>query len=163
MNHNEMQVKKGKHTQRILNVSALLIFLAGLISAATGIWFIFGDHPFYHQDGMAEDFGMTEAQVHHFNPELANWAVHVSDQIGSLTTGWALFMMILAWFGIRRGHRFSWIAVLIAGMPTMFYSSLGEWIMFGKLDGGSPLAIVVFILFLCGMLLPIKTIFNGKE
>ncbi len=143
--------------QRILNIAAACIFLAGFVAAASVLAIhIATDHPFNGANGYAEEFGMSRLQVDAFNPRLSDWMIHVSDQVGSVSLGWGLFLMSLAWLGIRRGQRMAWWVLWLGGTPTVFYSAFGEHLMFGTWDTGSMLSLIVLIIFLVGMLLPIK-------
>lgn len=81
---------RSEHVPRrrtILDVAAGLIFLGGLTAAATGVWFIVGEHPFHRAGGFAKEFGMTKAEVDGFNHEISHWVVHVSDQVGAVSLG----------------------------------------------------------------------------
>jgi hypothetical protein len=141
---------------RLLDVGASLVALGGLVSAATGVYFLVGNHPFHRAGEFAEEFGMTRAQVEAVNPEIAHWVMHVSDQVGAVSLGWGLFLVLLAAFGLRLGHRPSWLALWAAGLPTLLFAAFGEVTMFGHLDEGSLLSMGVLVLFLVGMLLPAR-------
>lgn len=142
--------------RRLLTIAAACIFLAGFLAVATVLLIhIPTDHPFNGANSMAEEFGMTRAEVDAFNPKLSAWMIHVSDQVGSTSLGWGLFLMALAWLGIRKGSRTAWWALWIGGTPTVAYSAFGEYIMFGTWDIGSLLSLGVLVIFLIGMVLPI--------
>lgn len=145
----------------VLLVSAIMLTIAGCAAALTGIWFIAGEHPF-HRDGYSEEMGMTKAQLQAINPQIVDWTMHVSDQVGSVSMGWGLFIVVLAWFGVRNGQKVAWYALWIGGAPTLLISSFGEITQFGSLDTGSLLSIFVLALFLTGMLLPIATFLPRK-
>lgn len=156
MTPNDSKDKKGKGHQRILNWAAIMMIIAGLVAVLNGIWFIVGDHPFYLEKGYAKDFDMTESEVQQFNPQLAKWVMHVSDQVGSVSVGWGLFIITLAWVGIRHGRKWAWNTLWVGGTPTALYASFGELLMFGAMDFGSILSLVVLTIFLVAMLLPIR-------
>lgn len=142
--------------QRILNIAATLIFLAGLASALVVLLIhIPTEHPFNGPDGYADEFGMTKAEVEAVNPHMAEWMIHVSDQVGSASLGWGLFLMSLAVLGIRKGHKVAWWALWIGATPTAAYSAFGEYVMFGTFDAGSLSSLAVLLVFLIGMLLPL--------
>ena len=114
----------------VLLVSAIMLTIAGCAAALTGIWFIAGEHPF-HRDGYSEEMGMTKAQLQAINPQIVDWTMHVSDQVGSVSMGWGLFIVVLAWFGVRNGQKVAWYALWIGGAPTLLISSFGEITQFG--------------------------------
>jgi hypothetical protein len=151
-----------KLMRKFLLPSAICISFAGLVSSVTGAWFIIGAHPFHRDNRFSEEFGMTEAQLNAFNPQIADWGRHVSDQVGSVSFGWGLFLITLALFGVLRGHKPSWIILWIAGIPTSLYSAFGEHIQFGTLDTGTLLSMFVFLLFLVGMLIPTRLFINQR-
>ena len=146
-----------------LDVAAVLISLAGLVAAVTGAWFIFGQHPFHRSDGFAKEFGMTQAQIDSFNPEISHWVIHVSDQVGAVSLGWGLFVMCLAAFGVRDGQRSAWLSLWLGGLPTLLFAAFGELSSFGTLDTGSILSLAVLGLFLAGMLLPLRLFAAGTN
>jgi len=45
-------------------------------------------------------------------------------QVGRMTMGWGLFVIGLAWFGVRRFNRASWIMLWVVGIPAMIISTL---------------------------------------
>ena len=151
-----------KKKRGLLLISASFLAIAGLLAALTGILFIVGDHPFHREGGFSEEMGMTKTEIEAFNPKIVDWTMHVSDQVGSVSMGWGLFIIVLSWFGIRRENKVAWYALWIAGTPTLFISSFGEIIQFGTFDVGSVLSIGVFILFMIGMLLPIRIFLQPK-
>ena len=139
-----------------MNISAVLTLLAGLASVLTVLLIhIPTEHPFNRPNGYAEEFGMTKAEIEAFNPEAAHWMIHVSDQVGSTSLGWGLFLIALALLGIRRGNKTALWALWIGGKPTAAYSAFHEYILFGTFDIGSLLSAMVLFIFLLGMLLPI--------
>ena len=155
---------RSQHVPRrraILDVAAALIFLGGLTAAATGAWFIVGEHPFHRAGGYSKELGMTKAEVDGFNHEISHWVIHVSDQVGAVSLGWGLFLMTQAVLGIRRAQRSAWISLWVGGMPTLLFAAFGELSTFGTMDAGSILSLVVLLLFLFGMLLPIREFVGG--
>jgi hypothetical protein len=153
-------VKQGKG--RLIG-STVCLSIAGLISVLNGAWFVFGEHPFHRTGGYSREFGMTEAELNAINPLIADWGRHVSDQVGSVSIGWGLFIVILAIFGVLRRQKLAWLTLWIAGTPTIFYSALGEFIQFRTFDEGSLYSFIVLIFFLVGMLLPITLFMKQRS
>lgn len=137
---------------RLHMVGVALIFLAGLIAALNGAWFIAGEHPF-DDDGYSEEVDLTREEARDIGPELEDWLLHVSDQTGSVTLGWGLFVMAVAGFGLRTGQPYARPTLLIGGLPTLVFSAFGEYVQFGTLDTGTILSMGVLGLFLLGVAL----------
>lgn len=129
-----------------------LVFIAGFTAALNGAWFIVGQHPF-DDGGYSEEVDLTREEAREVNPELEDWLLHVSDQTGSVTVGWGLFVMTLAAFGLRTGQPYARLTLLVGGLPTLLFSAFGEYVQFGTLDTGTMISMVVLGLFLIGLAL----------
>lgn len=129
-----------------------LVFVAGLAAALNGAWFIVGQHPF-NDDGYSEEVDLTREDAREVTPELEDWLLHVSDQTGSVTVGWGLFVMTVAAFGLRTGQPYARLTLLIGGLPTLLFSAFGEYVQFGTLDTGTMISMGVLGLFLVGLAL----------
>lgn len=69
--------------------------------------------------------------------------------------------MTQAVLGIRQAQRSAWISLWVGGMPTLVFAAFGELSTFGTMDAGSILSLIVLLLFLTGMLLPIREFRGG--
>lgn len=148
-----MLVEMGKMVNTRLNVIGIaLVFIAGLAAALNGGWFIVGQHPF-DDGGYSEEVDLTREEAREVTPELEDWLLHVSDQTGSVTLGWGLFVMALAIFGLRNGQPYARPTLLIGGLPTLIFSAFGEYVQFGTLDTGTIISMGVLGLFLVGIAL----------
>ena len=72
-----MAASVGRGRQRLLDVSAALIGLCGLLALGNAAWIVVGGLPYSGPGGFAPNFGMTRAQIEAFNPELAWWALWI--------------------------------------------------------------------------------------
>lgn len=142
-------------------LSTIILIFAGIVSSGTGIWFIVGDFPF-DRTGFADKMDISKEELLATNPEIVMWATHTTNQLGSVSMGWGLFIIALAWLGIRKNNRYAWYALWVGGVPTLLYSAIKEIVRYGVLDTGSILNITAFLLFFLGMLLPVKS-FLGKN
>ena len=142
--------------QRLLDASAAIISLCGLLALGNAAWIVAGGLPFSGPGGFAPNFGLTRAQVEAFNPELAWWTVHHYQRLAEVSLGWGLFVIVLAVGGIRRGQRLAWWALWLGATPTLLSAAFRERILFGRFDPGSIMSLVVLALFLVGMLLPVR-------
>lgn len=139
-------------TSRLFTIGVALVFLAGLAAALNGAWFIVGQHPF-DDDGYSEEVNLTREEARDVDPKLEDWLLHVSDQTGSVTLGWGLFVMALAGIGLRVGQPHARTILLIGGLPTLAFSAFGEYVQFGHMDTGTMISMAVLGLFLLGLAL----------
>lgn len=139
-------------TSRLFSIGIALIFVAGLVAGLNGAWFIVGQHPF-DDGGYSEEVDLTREEAREVNPELEDWLLHVSDQTGSVTLGWGLFVMAVAGLGLRTEQPYAWTILLVGGLPTLVISAFGEYVQFGHLDTGTILSMGVLGLFLLGLAL----------
>lgn len=137
---------------RMKMVGVALVFSAGLVAALNGAWFIVGQHPF-DDGGYSEEVDLTREEAREVSPELEDWLLHVSDQTGSVTVGWGLFVMAIAGFGLRTGQPYARPTLLVGGLPTLIFSAFGEYVQFGHLDTGTLISIGVLGIFLLGIVL----------
>lgn len=137
-------------SSRLYTIGVVLVFVAGLVAALNGAWFIVGQHPF-DDDGYSEEVDLTREEAREVNPELEDWLLHVSDQTGSVTLGWGLFVMALAGLGLRTGQPYARPTLLLGGLPTLTFSAFGEYVQFGHLDTGTIISMGVLGLFLLGI------------
>lgn len=128
------------------------VFIAGFVAALNGAWFVAGQHPF-DDDGYSEEVDLTREEAREVTPELEDWHLHVSDQTGSVTVGWGLFVMALASLGLRTGQPYARPILLLGGLPTLTFSAFGEYVQFGHLNTGTVISIGVLELFLLGIAL----------
>ena len=139
---------------RMRLVGVGLVFFCGFIAAAIGAWFVVGSHPFDEQDGAySDEVGLTRDQALAASPTLHSWLLHVSDQTGSVSFGWGMFVMAIAVTGLRQGVGWARNVLWIAGTPTLAFSAFGEWIQFHSVDPGTVSSIVALVLFVSGMAL----------
>lgn len=129
-----------------------LVFFCGLIAAAIGAWFVVGSHPFDESAGAySDEVGLTRDQALAASPTLYTWLLHVSDQTGSVSFGWGMFVMALAVTGLRQGVGWARNVLWLAAMPTLAFSAFGEWIQFHTVDPGTVSSIAALVLFVAGM------------
>jgi hypothetical protein len=141
---------------RLHTVGVVLIALAGTVAVTNGLWFVVGDHPF-DDGGYSEEVDLTHSEAAEVTPDLPDWLLHVSDQVGSVTTGWGLFVVSLAWLEHRRRDRALQTVLLLGGLPTLLFSAFGEHAQFGTVDTGTMLSVLVLGLFLVGVSLIVAT------
>ena len=137
----------------ILNAAVALVFAAGLLSAATGAWFVVGDHPFTGPAQFSDEFGMTKAQMDTFNPDISEAVLADSARAGAVSLGWGIFVMVLAWLGLRNRQRWAFAALWAGGVPALLLSAVAEPVRFGTLEIGSVLSAGLLGVFVLGLLL----------
>jgi hypothetical protein len=137
-------------TPNLHTVGVALVVVAGLIAIGNGLWFVVGSHPF-DDGGYSEEVDLTRAEAGDVTPELPDWLLHVSDQVGSVTVGWGAFVVGLGVLEHRRRDRALQGLLLIGGLPTLLFSAFGEHVQFGAMDTGSIISTVVLGLFVIGV------------
>ena len=135
--------------ETVHTLGVALVVLAGLLAVANGVWFVVGDHPF-DDDGYSEEVDLTREQAADVTPQLADWLLHVSDQVGSVSVGWGLFVSALGLLEHRRHDRALQVVLLVGGLPTLLFSAFGEFAQFGTADTGTLVSMAVLGLFLVG-------------
>ena len=96
------------------------------------------------------------------NPAIEAWAEQPANQLGSVTMGWGLFIIALAWTGIGKESKGAWYVLWIGGAPTALASSVQKIVRYGWSDSGSTLNLAALSLLCLGLLLPIKSIVRKK-
>lgn len=137
-------------SERAHTIGVAIVVIAGLIAVANGLWFIVGNHPF-DDNGYSEEVGLTQGEAHDVTPQLADWLLHVSDQVGSVTVGWGLFVSGLAVLERSRHDHGLQLMLLVGGLPTLVFSAFGEHAQFGTMDTGSIISTGVLVLFVIGL------------
>jgi hypothetical protein len=139
----------------ILNVAAVLLF----ITAVFGI--VFGLMLLVLAPLEGEAFGLTESEIRAFNPDLMDkiTLVHRSEGLYMLCLSLALCFVSLVPF--RNAEKWSWYLTLgifglaLVGQAVLTYigsNVLAEFYL--------PAAILLVILWIIGLLLPIKDFFS---
>lgn len=137
---------------RLLGVG--LVFVSGLVASAIGLWFVVGSHPFDEAEGAySDEVALTRDQALAASPTLYRWLLHVSDQTGSVSFGWGMFVMALAATGLRHGVPWARNVLWLGAMPTLAFSAFGDWIQFHTVDPGTVSSIGALTLFVAGMAL----------
>lgn len=143
-------------TIHAIGIAAVII--TGLIVLGTGVWFMISDHPFGSMmgdtNGYSEELDLTREEARAVSPGLEAWAIHVSDQVGSLSIGWALFVVALAALDYRRRDHGLQLVLAIGGLPMLAYATFEEFAHFEAIwNPGTLLSILVFPLFIFGLAL----------
>ena len=77
-------------------------------------------------------------------------------QLGGMGVGTGLFMAGLAWLGVRRFNRSSWIVLGIAGTPTLIISAFGWLLQSGAPDLWSYMSMAALGIFIAGMIVRVS-------
>jgi hypothetical protein len=75
-------------------------------------------------------------------------------QLGGMGMSLGLFMIGLAWLGVRRFNRASWMVLGIAGVPALAISAFGGFVEAGTFDVWSYLSTAALVVFISGMAIP---------
>jgi hypothetical protein len=115
-----------------VELGARLIALAGLAIFLYGLSFLIVDFTSFTELGLtAQQVGSDPATIHGFSSALYNYISHLQVGISAFMMAFALQLMGLAWFGIRRGERWAlWTATgpaalaYVVGVPLHFVYGL---------------------------------------
>lgn len=146
----------------MINLAVALLTLCGLVSLGNLVWIVYGGLPYSGANGMAPNFGLTRAEVEAFSPRLAWWVVHHYQRLAEVSLGWGLFVLVLAWGGVRRGSRLAWIALAVGGLPTLLSATFRERLLFGQFDPGSLWSLAVLLPFVVALALAAPTTFRQR-
>ncbi len=110
------------------DAGAYLIALAGLGVVLYGVFFLIRNFTAFIELGLtAELVGATPDQIQTFSPRLFHYISHLHINFSAVVIALGLSMIALAWFGIRRGERWTlWSAVippliaLVIGLPVHY-------------------------------------------
>lgn len=75
-------------------------------------------------------------------------------RLGGMSMSLGLFMVGLAWLGVRRFNLASWIVLGIAGVPALAISAFGGFVQAGTFDVWSYLSAAALAVFVSGMAIP---------
>lgn len=143
---------------RVLNVAAVLLVivaLGGIVYALQSLFLAPSDSEFQ------ELFGLTISEVRAFNPNLMDkiTLVYHFDAVNML--GLSLSLIFISLLPFRQGKKWAWYAVLVIfgvgllGQLILVYTNANVLTSFYL-----PSSIVLVILWLVGLLLPIKEFFK---
>jgi hypothetical protein len=142
----------------VLKVAVALVFVAGAVSALTGAWFALADHPFTGPSQFSDEFGMRRAQLDAFNPSISSILVSDSARAGGVSIGWGVFVMVLAWLGLRRREKLALVALWAGGLPALTIAGLAEPVRFRTVEVGSVMSLAVLAVFVLGMALATRSL-----
>jgi phosphoglycerol transferase MdoB-like AlkP superfamily enzyme len=97
-----------------LRWGALLMSIAGLGFIGYGlIFFIRNFTGSFLELGIGEDqVGKSKDEIKAFDPDLYHYISHLHIAIAGFVAAVGLAVIFLAWFGVRRGHAWAWVAAV---------------------------------------------------
>lgn len=140
---------------KVLNVAAVLLFIVAIFGLIFGLMLLI----LAPLEG--EAFGLTESEIRAFNSDLMDkiTLIHRSEGLYMLSLGSALCFVSLMPF--RKGEKWAWyltfgvfgVALVGQAIITYFGSNVLASFYF-------PASVLLVILWLVGLLLPIKEFFS---
>ena len=101
-------------------MGANLIALGGIGLVGYGLMFLIRNFTRFIELGLTpERIGGTPEQIRAFSPHLYNYISHLQVAISGFLMAFAVQLMGLAWFGVRRGER--WALWTAAGSAALAY------------------------------------------
>jgi len=138
----------------ILNVASVLLFIVAIFGVVFGLMLLV-------LAPLEAEVGVTESQVRAFNPDLMDkiTLIHRSEGLYMLSLSLALCFVSLVPF--RKGEKWAWYLTLgifgpaLVGQAILTYMGVNVLAAFYL-----PAAILLVILWIVGLLLPIKEFFS---
>lgn len=110
-------------TNRRLRWGAYLIALSGIgfiVNALAMLYRVFFDPGF--EAGVDALGGVTRAELAATNPEVVHYIDHLHVNVAGLMAAAGVAMIALAWYGIRRGQRWTWAAAITIPLVFLVHS-----------------------------------------
>ncbi len=104
---------------RFLHWGAVSIAVAGVMFVGYGLTFLY--RAFYGDGfelGVHALGGVTRDQLAASNPELLYYVDHLHVNVAGLMVPVGIAMVVLAWYGVRRGQRWAFATTLV--LPVVF-------------------------------------------
>jgi hypothetical protein len=140
---------------RILNVASALLFIVAIF----GI--IFGLQLLILAPLEGEPFGLTESQVRAFNPDLMDKITLIHRSEGLYMFSFALALCFISLVPFRKGEKWAWYLTMgIFGIAVVGQAILTYLASHVLADFYFPAAMLLIVLWLVGLLLPIKEFFK---
>jgi len=141
----ELGVEKGDSR---LRWGVALMIVGALIIVAYGVIFFVNNFNGFYEMGIGHhQVDKTEAEIKAFSPSLRDYISHLHIAVAGLLASTGLFVIVLTWFGVRRGQLWAWVSAvaistfaLAAVLPSHYVYGLGT----AKHLGGAYVAAVVF-------------------
>ena len=143
---------------RILNVASALLFIVGIAGMIYGLQELF---LFAYLD--EELIGVTASEISAFNQNLLDSIKLKSHFEGLYMLSTALVFSVVSLIPYRKGEKWAWYTALGIGGLTILGQLVLIYIGVAKVISASyllPLAMIMVILWLVGIVLPVKKIFS---
>jgi hypothetical protein len=117
------------------DLGAKVVALAGIGLIGYGILFLIQSFTGFIELGLTPDLvGATPQQIAAFSPQLYDYISHVQVALGGLIIALGMAVVMLAWFGIRTGQKWTlWTAfiapviALVISLPLHYVYGLDTW------------------------------------
>ena len=146
------------YLNRILNVASALLFIVGIAGMIYGLQELF--LVAYLDE---ELLGVTASEIGAFNQNLLELMKLKSHFEGLYMLSTALIFSVVSLIPYRKGKKWAWYTALGIGGLTILGQLILIYIGVTKFISASyllPLAIIMVILWLVGIVLPVKKIFS---
>jgi hypothetical protein len=110
-----------------LGASVIFFLIFGVINVALAIavpatLHLNGSFPgVVFGNGDAQLLGRSFTGLRHDNPKLDTLLVDSMTSMCAMMMGWGIMILATAWFGLRRGGRWAFWALLLAGLVALVY------------------------------------------
>jgi len=141
---------------RVLNIASALLFIVGIVGVLYALQDLFLAATV--DEGL---LGVTASQIRDFNPNVMDQITLQNQFTGLYMLSMALIFCVISLVPYRKGEKWAWYTALVIGGLTLFGQLIILYI------GGSilasylvPLAIILIVLWIVGLVLPVKEIFS---
>ena len=140
---------------RILNVASAFLFIVAIFGMVFGLQLLI----LAPLEG--EPFGLTESQVRTFNPDLMDKITLIHRSEGLYMFSFALTLCFISLVPFRKGEKWAWYLTMgIFGIAVVGQAILTYLASHVLADFYFPAAMLLIVLWLAGLLLPIKEFFK---
>jgi len=142
-----------------LKVGWVLLFIVGLYMVYMGVMMVFATQDM-HVPSFEAFTGKAWTDLATEYPKVAEMVIMDTRLMGAILLASAISVLFIVWNGYRKGHKWSWYALLF-GNALGWGSSLVYHIVIGYAMA-TVMMIIGVILFLIGIVVPAKAILCGK-
>ena len=140
---------------RVLNVGSALLFIIAIMAVLFGLWFLL----FVPIE--EELIGVTVSEIRAFNPNVMDQITHLYQFTGLYLLATGLSSVVIALIPYRWGEKWAWYQQLLITGLTLFGQFIIIYISSALVPAYFlPVTIILIIVWLVGIVLPVKKIFS---
>jgi hypothetical protein len=142
-----------------LRVGSLIMAIGGAGFIGYGVLFFFRNFGSFLELGIGRgEVNVSKAQIKHFSPSLYDYISHLHIALSGFIAATGLAVIALAWFGVRRGQFWAWVAAvavpvlaLAVALPAHYPNHLDTLGHLGLIYADTLLFVVGAVVALLGL------------